>query len=491
MISNILSYLEQSAKRFPDRVAIADVSVSYTYGQLWERVLHAGSIIASRLGCVRRPIAVFTEHKAFDILAFLSVAYSGNFYVPIDPQLPKGRIEDILNTLSPASAVTDGDSYGIGTVFTADSLLRDCDTLLPKWQGLKDTDPLYVIFTSGSTGSPKGVVVSHRSVIDMAEQFTSTFSFNENSVFGNQAPFDFDVSVKDIYISLKVGGRVEILEKRLFMLPKALIERMNERRINTVIWAVPALKILATLKAFKKIKPEFLEKIMFSGEVMPPKTIDYFMEHYPDAEFVNLYGPTEITCNCTYYRVPHGSDTTVLAIGQPFDNCSVFLLDGENAAKDGEMGEICVSGSCLALGYYNAKEQTASAFVQNPLNTAYNELIYRTGDLGFVRDGLLWFGGRKDTQIKHMGHRIELAEIELCANAAEGVGVSACVYDEEGARIVLFYQGDAAADKLLLHIKGILPKYMLPNECVRVDSFAQTRTGKIDRKILLQLAKRR
>ncbi len=491
MISNILSYLEQSAKRYPNRVAVADVNSCYTYSELWEKVSRAGSIIASRLGCIRRPIAVFTEHKAFDILAFLSVVYSGNFYVPIDPQLPQGRIEDILNTLSPVAAVTDGDSHGVATVFTADDLLCDCNALYSNWQGLKDTDPLYVIFTSGSTGSPKGVVVSHRSVIDMAEQFTNTFSFDERSVFGNQAPFDFDVSVKDIYISLKVGGRVEILEKRLFMLPKALIERMNERQINTVIWAVPALKILSTLKAFKKIKPEFLEKIMFSGEVMPQKTIEYFMEHYPDAEFVNLYGPTEITCNCTYYRVPRGSDTSVLAIGQPFDNCSVFLLDGEKAAKEGETGEICVSGSCLALGYYNAPQQTVLAFVQNPLNTAYNELIYRTGDLGCMRDGLLWFCGRKDTQIKHMGHRIELAEIELCANAAEGVCVSACIYDEESSRIVLFYQGDAEAGKLLLHIKDKLPKYMLPNECVKVDSFAQTRTGKIDRKILLQLAKRR
>ena len=233
------------------------------------------------------------------------------------------------------------------------------------------------------------------------------------------------------------------------------------------------------------------EKIMFSGEVMPPKTLQYWMQAIPTAEFVNLYGPTEITCNCTYHIIKSADEVVEeVPIGKPFANCDVFLLDGDSpVTEEGKLGELCVTGTCLALGYYNRPDLSELVFVQNPLQKMYRDMMYRTGDLGFMKNGILIFAGRKDTQIKHMGHRIEMSEIELCANAADGVAASACVYDEETARLTLFYTGSADEKILFSHLKERLPKYMIPTVCRQIDTFPQNRTGKIDRKALLIMSK--
>lgn len=494
---NVLSYFEASAARVPDRICWADANSSLTYREAWQRISRMGSALAARLSEGNRPVGVLIRHDVSDLLAFFSIVCSGNFYVPIDPSLPRERIESMLATLSPA-AVIGADAQAAG--FDLPCPLYALDALLsapaqasarPAWQARKDTDLLYVIFTSGSTGEPKGVAVCHRSVIDMAEQFCRAFGFEDGSVWGNQAPFDFDVSVKDIFLSLKVGGTVQILEKKLFSFPKLLIDRLNERRVDTVIWAVPALKIIANLNAFKSLRPAYLKKVMFSGEVMPPKTLQYWMQALPSAEFVNLYGPTEITCNCTYHVVNSAQEVlTEVPIGVPFGNCDVFLLDGDRAVtEDGALGEICVTGTCLARGYYNRPEISARVFTQNPLQPAYRDLMYRTGDLGFLKNGILYFAGRKDTQIKFMGHRIEMSEIELCANAADGVNASACVFDEDAARLTLFYTGTAESKALFARLREKLPKYMIPTECRQIGAFPQNRTGKIDRKALLTMSK--
>ena len=174
-----------------------------------------------------------------------------------------------------------------------------------------------------------------------------------------------------------------------------------------------------------------------------------------------------------------------IPIGAPFPNCDVFLLDQDSrVTQDDVIGEICVTGSCLAMGYYRRPLLTAEAFVSNPLCDAFPERMYRTGDLGFLRDGVLYYAGRKDTQIKHMGHRIEMGEIELCANAVDGVAVSACVYDASSLRLVLFYQGETEEKALAAALRGKLPKYMLPTQMKKVSKFPMTRTGKIDRKAL-------
>ena len=490
MITNVLSYFESAIRRCPDRTAFADRETSLTYREAWETIREKGGRLAELLGASGLPVGVCIRHNVRDLLAFFAILYSGNFYIPIDPSLPEARVRSMLRTTEPAVVIVSDEkpvSALAGQRVLALGELSAPQTTAEPWKDCKDTDLLYVIFTSGSTGEPKGVSVCHRSVIDMAEQFQAVFRFEEGSVFGNQAPFDFDVSVKDLFLSLKVCGTMEILEKRLFSFPKLLISRLNERRVDTIIWAVPALNIVAGVNTFDVLLPQYLKNVMFSGEVMPPKVLACWMDALPQARFVNLYGPTEITCNCTYYIVDPADDLReAIPIGRAFPNCSVFLLDGDELIREPErVGEICVTGTCLSPGYYRRMDLTAAAFVQNPLNTALPEPMYRTGDLGFYRGGRLMYAGRKDTQIKHMGHRIEMAEIELCANNAEGVSVSACVYDAENRRLLLCYQGEAEECAVMAHLRGALPKYMLPSELRRIDAFPRTRTGKIDRKTLL------
>ena len=266
----------------------------------------------------------------------------------------------------------------------------------------QDIDPLYCNFTSGSTGVPKGVLVGHRSVIDFMEYFTDLFNITENDIIGNQAPFDFDVSVKDIYSTFKTGATMVVIPKKLFSIPMQLLDYLCERKVTTLIWAVSALCMITTLKGFTYKIPTDINKVLFSGEAMPIKHLNQWKKYLPNVDYVNLYGPTEITCNCTYYRIDRDFEKgDVLPIGQPFPNEKVFLLDDDDkeVTNPDEPGELCVSGTALALGYYNNAEQTAKAFVQNPLNKSYLETIYRTGDLAYYNaDGELCFAGRKDFQ---------------------------------------------------------------------------------------------
>ena len=498
MITNVLTYLKRAAQNAPEQCAFADQSQSLTYGQVWRAACSIGGALRRRLnGCRNRPILVSIDRRAAVPVAFLGVTCSGNFYVPLDLTLPEKRLRDIYNTMKPASIVLAAAEsvplpFAQCPVLSVADLSDEPDYALADLtiaEGL-DTDPLYCIFTSGSTGVPKGVLVSHRSVIDMAEQFTTAFGFDATAVFGNQAPFDFDVSVKDIYIALCNAACVQVLEKPLFLMPKRLIARLNERRVNPLIWAAAAMKILSALRTFDSVKPLYLRQVMFSGELLPCKVLNDWRAHMPDARYVNLYGPTEITCNCTYYIVDRPyADDEILPIGKPFVNSGVFLCSGsEEVTAPGDIGELCVRGTCLALGYYENPEKTAEAFCQNPLQSAYPERIYRTGDLAKrLPDGNLLFVGRADSQVKHMGHRIELGEIEVAANALPSVHYACCLHDAAREKLVLFCQAEENDSKALLQqLKAVLPEYMLPNRVVFLDQMPANRTGKIDRVLLRQ-----
>ena len=353
-----------------------------------------------------------------------------------------------------------------------------------------DTDPVYIVFTSGSTGIPKGVVACHRSVCDYVEQLSEILGFDEDTVFGNQAPLYFDACLKEIYPTLKFGATTYLIPRQCFSIPVSLVDFLNAHKINTICWVVSALTMVSAFGTFQTVKPEFLRTIAFGSEVFPIKQFRLWREAVPGASFTNLYGPTECTGMCCYYRVDREFDQEdVIPIGRPFPNREILLLseDGREAAY-GEQGEICVRGTALTLGYYNDPQRTAAAFVQNPLQKAYPELIYRTGDIGrYNQNGELCFVSRRDYQIKHMGHRIELGEIEVNVNAVSGVKLSACVYDSEKGRILLYYVGDLTEKDLILDLKNRLPRYMLPNKTVRLENMPFTANGKIDRVALKTL----
>ena len=490
---HVTQYLEDSAARMPDQIAWADKDLSVDYRtakDLTDRI--ASHVLSVTGGANKKPVFVCIDRSAECLSLLLGVARSGNFYVPVDLTLPQTRLQQMLEVMEPVLVLTTSACKEAPfpavpyASFEEASAHSPEETLLAAAdRQAADTDPLYCIFTSGSTGVPKGVLVSHRSVINMAEQFTETFSLDHTAVFGNQAPFDFDVSTKDIYLTLRNGAQLQILERQLFSVPRRLVERLNERRVNTLIWAVSAMRILSTFKTFDTARPEHLRTVMFSGEVLPCKILNDWASHLPGVRFVNLYGPTEITCNCTYYVVDRAyADQEKLPIGRAFPNTRVFLLsEGREITAPGEVGEICVAGTCLALGYYKNPERTAAAFGQNPLQDAWPERIYRTGDLGSWNDqGELMFQGRSDSQVKCNGFRVELSEIEIAANAIPFISAACCLFDPQKEQLCLFYQAEEQNDKELVTIlRTVLPRYMVPTRLVYFDKLPQNRTGKIDR----------
>ncbi|MBK6564121.1 MAG: AMP-binding protein [Saprospiraceae bacterium] len=499
MITNVLEYLEVSENKFPHKIAFADEKNSITYSNLKVSAKKIGTRILNKTqNDSKKPIVVFVERNIESLVSFMGVAYSGNFYVPIDIQMPKLRIELILQTLNPiATVVLKSDlafansvAPNLLTIIYEEAIQESFnDELLSKIRRKAiDRDPLYATFTSGSTGIPKGVITCNQSVIDMTEVLVSTFNFNETSIFGNQNPFYFDASIKDIYCTLKCGATMYLIPKSAFLFQANLVEFLNSKQINSILWSAAAIALVANSNAFESNKPEYLKKVMFSGEVMHNKVLNYWRNKLPNTEFVNLYGPTEITSVCSYYKIEKPfADDEVLPIGIPFQNTEIILLNNENlAVKADEIGEICVRGCCLALGYYNNPEKTGEAFTQNPLNPHYPEVIYRTGDLGrYNENGEIMFLSRKDNQVKHMGQRVELGEIEILINSLEKIDASFCFYDHDKQKIVTIFQGKDADNKYIINqIKDRIPKYMYPNTFIKLEKLPYNLNGKIDRTLL-------
>lgn len=497
MKTSILEYLEDSSKRFPDKTAFADEHSSCTFRELETAARRTGSALAKYF-VPRNPVPVFMEKSVETIVVFMGAVYAGCFYVLMDTKQPASRLNQILEILDSEVIVTS-EKYledlkkldFKGEVLLAKNLTEETENkeLLKEIRAQAvDVDPLYGIFTSGSTGVPKGVVVGHRSVLDFIDCFTELFDITEKDVIGNQAPWDFDVSVKDIYSSLKTGATVQIIPKQIFSFPTKLIDYLIEREVTTLIWAVSALCIISTLNGFEYKVPDKIKKILFSGEAMPVKHLNIWRKYLPEVMYVNIYGPTEITCNCTYYIIDREFQPgDVLPMGKAFPNEKVFLLDEENQliTEKNKTGELCVTGSALALGYYKNREQTEKAFVQNPLNDRYLEMMYRTGDLAYYNDlGELCFASRKDFQIKHMGHRIELGEIEAAMEKISEIIRSCCIFDSAKSKIVAFYEGDIERRPLARALGQYVPAFMVPNVFRQVERMPLTKNGKIDRKAL-------
>lgn len=521
-MKNVLEFIERSAERYPDKLAVADENGGITYSQLELMARKIGAWIYTMTGGEhRKPVAVLLDKKPESVAAYMGVLYSGNFYVVLDAEMPDARAEAILGTLKPVAIVTDSvhmeqaenmvssragscslSGSGIESSYTSILNLDDMDGDVPVAvlkdirRKMIDTDPAYALFTSGSTGVPKGAVVSHANIIAYINWYTETFGIDENTVFGNQTPFYFSMSVSDLYSTLKSGATLYIIPKAYFTFPMKLMEFLATYKINTIYWVPSALQIVANYKMFQYAKLPELKKVLFAGEVMPTRPLNYWIQNLPDAMYANLFGPTETTDICTYYIVDRPfKDDEPLPMGYACDNCDVFVIDSDGCEVSPDVdpetgysreGELYVRGSFVALGYYGNEEKTRDAFAQNPLNDKYPELVYKTGDLvKYNRYGELVYISRKDYQIKHMGYRIELGEIEAAAGAIDGIRSYACIYDEADDKIVFIYEGRKKDDAELLEaFRSRVPHYMEPGRFVRVTAMPHNANGKIDRKRL-------
>lgn len=490
MENNVLSYLDAIVKKVPEKTAYANEEEAFSFRQVYDQSRSIGTFLHNQ-GCYRKPVVVFMDKHPKTIIAFLGVITGGCFYVPIDEEMPQSRIDLILENCQAEWIICDEKTKAKAETFHFEGKIclydeiaatpENAEALAKIRDKALDIDPIYIVFTSGSTGVPKGVVACHRSVIDYIEQLSETLQFNEDTVFANQTPLYFDACLKEVYPTLKFGATTYIVPRSLFLFPVKLVEFLNEHKVNTICWVVSALTMISAFGTFKTVKPKYLKTIAFGSEVFPIKQFKLWREALPDAAFTNLYGPTEGTGMCCYYHLDRElADDEPIPIGQPFQNTEILLLNEENKLAD--EGEICIRGTAVTLGYYNNPEKTSEAFVQNPLNTAYPEIIYRTGDIGrYNEHGELIFVSRKDYQIKHMGHRIELGEIEANVNGMEAIKMCGCIYDDEKGKIVLYYVGDITTKELVAGLKSMLPRYMIPNYVEQLEEMPFTANGKINR----------
>ncbi len=496
-----MGYLDQSAARYPEKTAFEDADRRLSYVGLQQAAYHVADYLI-RKKAVHKPIAIFMEKNVACIASFFGSAYSGNFYTMIDVTAPLQRIRNILEDLEPEVIVTNRKNrtkieeidYGADIVLfeEIEEEPYDIKRITDAAARVKGSDVLYVMYTSGSTGRPKGVVAPHRAVTEYIEVASNNYqNITDRDVFGNQYPFFYIASIDDIYLPIRNGSSTYVIPPSLFYSPRQLVAYLIEKKINVINWVPSALAIIANSDALNGVDLSNVRKVIFGGETISVKVLNYWKKALPNAVFINGYGATETTEGTTYYIVDRDyKETDEIPLGKPMDHVEIILVDNDGReARQGEIGEMYVRTSSLSYGYYKDPEKTKNVFVQNPINKKYLDIVYKTGDLARKdRDGNYIYAGRVDSQIKIGGHRIELGDIEKNALKIEGVKECVCLYEKEKGELMLYYRGVIQGKQLYEHLRTKLPTFMIPSKYCRIEKFPLNANGKIDKIKLISLS---
>ncbi|MBS4175320.1 D-alanine--poly(phosphoribitol) ligase subunit DltA [Bacillus sp. FJAT-49736] len=499
---NIIKSVQQLAVMYPDRSAFINRDDSVTYGELWDQSNRLATYIKKHAEQQRSPIIVYGHMAPEMVISFLGSVKAGHPYIPVDVSIPIDRVKRILeSSKAEFFLVTEEiessyfESYPIKMIQSEELhhiLSRHTDEASEEnW--VKEEDTFYIIYTSGSTGNPKGVQITTNNLHSYVKWMLEDFPIEEHRVFLNQAPFSFDLSVMDLYPSLCTGGTLLAITKDMIANPKLLFEEL--KRSNIHVWtSTPSFAQMCLMEpSFTNEMLPNLEVFLFCGEVLSAEVARQLKERFPRARVFNLYGPTEATVAITMVEVTDKllAEHSILPIGFCKRDTRLLIVDEDGKQlPEGEKGEMIIVGPSVSIGYLGEKELTNKSFFIKD-----GERAYKTGDAGFEKNGLFYYQGRLDFQVKVHGYRMELEEIEY--NIAKSQFVEACVVvpvykdgkvDYLSAMIVpgkhsfeKEYQLTGAIKK---ELSKLLPAYMVPRKFSYTHSLPMTPNGKVDRKKL-------
>lgn len=506
-VYNLGQRFSEIASRQGDRAALRyPAGRLVTYAQL-DRHANRLAGILHRRGLRRRDVIGIVHTKTTMCYAAMIAALKlGLTYVNLDDQNPRARLEHIFSTARPKIVLAEGEYPDVrdAAVAAQASYVNAADPDFahemdpgsceaPKTVAeVSGTDPAYIMYTSGSTGIPKGALITHGNILNFGQWCAARFGITPDDVLTNVNPMYFDNSVFDFYGALLNGASIAPITRQTLADPALAVSQIEESGCTT--WfSVPSLLIyLTTMRLLTPDRLPTIRQFVFGGEGYPkPELRKLFSAFGHRSLLVNVYGPTECTCICSAWDVTEADladPTGLVTLGPVAQNFTALVLENGRQVQPGEVGELCLLGPQVGLGYVNDAERTGMSFVQNPLNAAWREPMYRTGDLvRFDADGRnLHFVGRADNQVKHMGYRIELEEIEAAINRLDGIIQSAVVQKtgRGGVKILVAYLASDSSvtdEQLRAGLQALLPAYMIPQRFDVRTTLPKNANGKVDR----------